>query len=254
MGGRAVVVKERFPKGYRHPDIDQRLRTTRMSQEARMLLKARQIGLCVPAVYHTDLTRCKLYMEFVAGLTVKAYIKLCAAGSASDGGPEARVGDVAMAIGRAIARLHANHIVHGDLTTSNMVLRDGDPDQLVLIDFGLSMPSALVKDKAVDLYVCEKAFLSTHTGSETLFTTVLDAYAQAGPGGKEVVATWNECELADGRSLLSVRPCTNAAVGGRSPTCRMWPRDRADMLHPALHGGRSFAIDALTGTAEAAAR
>ena len=40
----------------------------------------------------------------------------------------------------------------------------------------------------MDLYVCAKAFLSTHTGSEALFTAILDAYTDASPRAKEVVA------------------------------------------------------------------
>eukprot|EP00330_Aristerostoma_sp_ATCC50986_P006793 CAMPEP_0114581012 /NCGR_PEP_ID=MMETSP0125-20121206/5164_1 /TAXON_ID=485358 ORGANISM="Aristerostoma sp., Strain ATCC 50986" /NCGR_SAMPLE_ID=MMETSP0125 /ASSEMBLY_ACC=CAM_ASM_000245 /LENGTH=63 /DNA_ID=CAMNT_0001772881 /DNA_START=386 /DNA_END=577 /DNA_ORIENTATION=+ len=34
---------------------------------------------------------------------------------------------------------------------------------LYVIDFGLSSASAMLEEKAVDLYVLEKAFLSTHT-------------------------------------------------------------------------------------------
>ena len=48
----------------------------------------------------------------------------------------------------------------------------------VLIDFGLSYHSSLVEDKAVDLYVLERAFASTHPDSEPLFASVLTAYAR----------------------------------------------------------------------------
>ncbi len=46
----------------------------------------------------------------------------------------------------------------------------------VLIDFGLAYTSTLVEDKAVDLYVLERAFSSTHPQSEPLFSGVLKAY------------------------------------------------------------------------------
>lgn len=46
----------------------------------------------------------------------------------------------------------------------------------VLIDFGLAYNSNLIEDKAVDLYVLERAFSSTHPDSEPLFACVLDAY------------------------------------------------------------------------------
>jgi TP53 regulating kinase-like protein len=48
----------------------------------------------------------------------------------------------------------------------------------VLIDFGLSFQSSLVEDKAVDLYVLERAFASTHPASEPLFALVVDAYGR----------------------------------------------------------------------------
>ncbi|CUA67327.1 hypothetical protein RSOLAG22IIIB_07364 [Rhizoctonia solani] len=82
-------------------------------------------------------------------------------------------------IGEEIAKMHKSDIIHGDLTTSNMMLRrrvQGQETQLVLIDFGLSYNSALVEDKAVDLYVLERAFASTHPQSEGMFNQVLQAY------------------------------------------------------------------------------
>ena len=82
------------------------------------------------------------------------------------------------AIGAALADMHCAEVVHGDLTTSNMMLRPrGAGHELVLIDFGLSSMSTFWEDKAVDLYVLERAFASTHPGAEHLFRRVLDAYA-----------------------------------------------------------------------------
>jgi tRNA A-37 threonylcarbamoyl transferase component Bud32 len=50
------------------------------------------------------------------------------------------------------------------------------PNRQLLIDFGLSYHSTLPEDKAVDLYVLERAFASTHPDSTTLFARVLEAY------------------------------------------------------------------------------
>ncbi|OBZ73158.1 hypothetical protein A0H81_07091 [Grifola frondosa] len=82
-------------------------------------------------------------------------------------------------IGTEIAKMHLADIIHGDLTTSNMMLRHPSSrkgTQLVLIDFGLAYTSTLVEDKAVDLYVLERAFSSTHPASEPLFASILKAY------------------------------------------------------------------------------
>ena len=70
--------------------------------------------------------------------------------------------EIAEKMGKSIATLHKSGIIHGDLTTSNFLLRKDDLS-LVMIDFGLSYASILAEDRAVDLYVLERAFLSTHT-------------------------------------------------------------------------------------------
>ena len=69
--------------------------------------------------------------------------------------------DIAQKMGEAIAKMHDANIMHGDLTTSNMMIRSGS-ESLVMIDFGLSFISAMSEDRAVDLYVLERAFQSTH--------------------------------------------------------------------------------------------
>lgn len=81
---------------------------------------------------------------------------------------------VARAIGHAIGKMHDIDVVHGDLTTSNLMIRDSISEegtwipQILVIDFGLGMTRPVIEDKAVDLYVLERAFLSTHPGSESL--------------------------------------------------------------------------------------
>lgn len=73
----------------------------------------------------------------------------------------------------------------------------------VLIDFGLAFTSATAEDKAVDLYVLERAFASTHPSSESLFGAVLDAYWKAtGNGWEKISKTLDEGELV----LFLARP------------------------------------------------
>lgn len=80
-------------------------------------------------------------------------------------------------IGGAIAKMHDGGLVHGDLTTSNMLLQETDR-KLVLIDFGLAFNSSNPEDKAVDLHVCERALVSAHSDREGLFKIVLEAYKE----------------------------------------------------------------------------
>ena len=94
-------------------------------------------------------------------------------------------------VGRSIALTHDADVIHGDLTTSNFMLRNSCSNNVVclagmkiynrtkftmkqvMIDFGLSYTSSLAEDKAVDLYVLERAFLSTHPNSEALVSCIL---------------------------------------------------------------------------------
>jgi TP53 regulating kinase-like protein len=85
------------------------------------------------------------------------------------------VRDVFRQVGVLVARLHDNEIIHSDLTTSNFMLHDGG---VRVIDFGLSFVSAMVEDKAVDLYVQKKAFNLSDPGKEELLEVVMQAYAE----------------------------------------------------------------------------
>ncbi|KFY08894.1 hypothetical protein V492_05834 [Pseudogymnoascus sp. VKM F-4246] len=99
-------------------------------------------------------------------------------------------------VGTAVGTMHSIGVVHGDLTTSNLMLRPtakGEPNgsveddlegEIVLIDFGLASQTTQDEDRAVDLYVLERAFGSTHPGTEELFGEVLRAYGESFKGAK----------------------------------------------------------------------
>lgn len=99
-------------------------------------------------------------MQFIHGMTVKAFLW--------SNPPVAAREDVVKRLGDIIALMHSHDIVHGDLTTSNFMLNEFDKNRVVAIDFGLSTQSNLAEDKAVDLYVLERAFLSSHPNSDAL--------------------------------------------------------------------------------------
>ena len=200
-----VILKHRFPKTYRHPTLDRTLTRQRLVQEARCLVRAARFGIAVPGVRCLDLEGGVLGLELIAGRSVREVLGGGAEGDVEDDSSDAGVDILAEEvadlqvdeapllemIGRQIAKLHQNNTIHGDLTTSNMMLRPlyGDdildakfPYELVLIDFGLAFVSTLLEDKAVDLYVLERAFLSTHPDSLSAsqshrFAAVLQGYA-----------------------------------------------------------------------------
>lgn len=84
---------------------------------------------------------------------------------------------ISQEIGRLLGKMHSANIIHGDLTTSNMlVTQDSGSVRLHLIDFGLSYVQQSSEDKAVDLYVLERALLSTHSNVAQMFGAILNAY------------------------------------------------------------------------------
>ncbi|KAI0532042.1 tyrosine protein kinase [Xylaria digitata] len=206
------ALKYRPPKPWRHPVLDARLTRHRILSEARNLAKCRREGVPVPNVYAVDESAGWLMMEWVAGGPVRVAINEWlrrrrdaerAQGRAGDavveGKGEADADLVALLrrIGAAVGHMHKIGIVHGDLTTSNMMLRPWErckepanghnvesdellEGEIVIIDFGLASQSTSEEDRAVDLYVLERAFASTHPRAEKLFTAILeDAYREA---------------------------------------------------------------------------
>ncbi|KAH7517242.1 uncharacterized protein LOC125418373 [Ziziphus jujuba] len=184
FSGRRSIVKERFSKKYRHPSLDSKLTLKRLNAEARCMTKARRLGVYTPVLYSLDPLLHTLTFEYVEGSSVKdIFLEF-----GLHGVSEERLEDIAMQIGDAIGKLHDGGLIHGDLTTSNMLIRGGT-NQLVLIDFGLSFTSTLPEDKAVDLYVLERALLSMHSSCGNVMDRILAAYRKS---SKQWSSTFNK--------------------------------------------------------------
>lgn len=170
--GKQCIVKERFSKKYRHPSLDSKLTLKRLNAEARCMTKARKLGVSTPVLYAVDPLQHTLTFEFVEGPAVKdIFLKF-----GLEGIVEEQLDDIASQIGNAIGKIHDGGLIHGDLTTSNMLIRN---NHLVLIDFGLSFTSTLPEDKAVDLYVLERALLSMHSSCGNVMDKILAAYRKS---------------------------------------------------------------------------
>jgi len=156
--GEKAVLKDRIPKGYRISEIDNKIRRARCKLEARLLSDAKRAGVVTPILYDVNLADKSILMEEIDGVMVKDIIDE----------------DLAFKIGENISRLHSADIIHGDITTSNIMLRDG---QLVFIDFGLGRHSTLDEDKAVDLLVLKKSLQSIdYNLAVKYFDCVLNGY------------------------------------------------------------------------------
>lgn len=217
-----AALKIRPAKPYRHPILDRRLTRQRILHEARCLLRLVKEGVSVPALLALDWEgECDasgvsrggawLLMEWIEGAAVRTVFERWETwlkGQAQNQSQSQvledgrnRVSAFMARIGRLVGALHAAGVVHGDLTTSNLMLRgsrvddgrDGNPSMdgdVVLIDFGLAVQSSQDEDRAVDLYVLERAFGSTHPRTEPFFGALLQGYREsykgAGPALKRL--------------------------------------------------------------------
>jgi len=191
--GQDVVAKERFSKKYRHPALDSLLTKDRHKAEVRALLKCKQIGVCVPTMYLCDNITTTIIMQNMANsITARDFIN-----NMLEQNNKAELSKLAMLIGETVAKMHSNGLIHGDITTSNILVISSDTSiNLAMIDFGLSFQEGVAEDKGVDLYVLERAFLSTHPNTEEIFEEILDAYKKkAGKQAGEVLKKFEEIRL-----------------------------------------------------------
>jgi len=148
--GLEAVFKIRRPLTYRLQVLDETIRRQRTVHEAEMIHLAKQAGIASPILYDVDIQSSTLVMEFVRGVRVKDLV-VSLSGSQLDG--------AFFEFGQDVAKLHRFGIMHGDLTTANVISSNG---QLVFIDFGLSVRTTRLEDHAVDLRLIKETLVGAH--------------------------------------------------------------------------------------------
>ncbi len=173
------ILKDRAPKSYRIKELDNKIRIQRTRSEAKILGKAASI-IPVPKVYAVNPTSIK--MEFIEGKKLadcldssKYRLKICGM------------------IGKNVALLHNNNIIHGDLTTSNMIL---NKNKLYFIDFGLSYIDNKEEHKAVDLHLLKQALESKHYKHfESSFKEVINSYKENSTNSDKILERFSKVEM-----------------------------------------------------------
>jgi len=164
--GRRVIIKTRFPKKYRPAELDAEIRSYRTVHEPQLMHEAKKAGVPTPTIFLVDLKNAAITMEFVEGKQVKQLL-----GSISK---EERQ-ELCVEIGKLIGRLHGHGVIHGDLTTSNMILNA--EGKIFLVDFGLGEKNIELEARGVDLHLMKRALQSTHYQfSEECFESVMKGY------------------------------------------------------------------------------
>ncbi len=162
-----AIIKRRLPKTYRISEIDSKIRKSRTKSEAKILSDVKKSGIITPIIYDVDLDKKEIVMEYIDGVTVKDLI---------DNVDDKRRMTISYQIGDYLSKIHNMDIIHGDLTSSNILI--DNEGKLVFIDFGLSYYSNLIEDKADDLLVLKKSIKSVdYNKSVEVFNWILDSYS-----------------------------------------------------------------------------
>jgi len=165
--GRCVIIKTRLPKAYRPAALDLSIRRYRTVHEPQLMHEAKRAGVPTPTIFMVDVENSTIVMEYVESRQVKQLL---------DGLSEPQRRKLCIKIGESVAKLHRNGLVHGDLTTSNMLLDASG--RLFLVDFGLGDKTVELEAQGVDLHLLRRALQSTHFQfAESCFAYVLKGYA-----------------------------------------------------------------------------
>ncbi len=159
-----VVKKRRINKSYRIKEIDNRLIFYRTKEESKLMTEARKYGVSVPIIFDVDSEKGIITMEYLKGKRIKDILNDLS---------EKERNRICKMIGESIAKFHNNNIIHGDITTSNMIFQD---DRIHFIDFGLGEKNNEIEAKGVDLHVLMEAIESTHSQYSDCFEYVLEGY------------------------------------------------------------------------------
>ena len=165
LEGNMVLLKRRVEKKYRVKKLDKRIRFYRTIHEAQLIHDAKKAGVPTPIIYFVDTASFTIIMEYISGERLKEFFSKI---SLKD------LKKYSMLIGAYTAFLHRNSLIHGDLTTSNMI---ATKDKLYFIDFGLGHYSSSNEDKGVDLHLLKRALNSTHYNlADKCFKYVIEGY------------------------------------------------------------------------------
>ncbi len=156
------VLKTRIPKSYRHPILDEKLRKSRTRAEAKILTKLSKL-VPVPKILNIDENKKELTIEYLPGKRLSDHLDKLK-----------NYKTICKQVGKSLAKIHDAGIIHGDLTTSNMILKDA---KVYFIDFGLGFHSNRIEDRSTDIHLIKEALEAKHTKiADSAFKSILQGY------------------------------------------------------------------------------
>ena len=172
--GLPTIIKRRVPRDFLIPQLDWRIRKLRTRREVRMLEFAKKLGIHVPAVYFVNLEKTEIFLEYIEGERLCDIIQ--------SGRYNA---EVIRAFGKEVGILHSNGILHGDLTTANVLVCKKIP---VIIDFGLSDKGKDAEDFGTEYHLFNRAVETAHPRlAKKIMEDFTEGYKEGNPDKWEEV-------------------------------------------------------------------
>ena len=169
----SLIIKDRKSKSYRIPELDKKIIKQRTKAEKKLLEKASKVINTPNPLPSKEINI--INMLYIEGEKLS--------NSLNDFSLEKQL-QILKKIGKSVAELHKSDIIHGDLTTSNMILKQGD---IFFIDFGLGYISKKIEDKAVDLHLLKQALEAKHFQHwKELFREFQKSYSKDYPESKQI--------------------------------------------------------------------
>jgi len=176
------LIKERISKSYRIPELDDKIRKLRTRSETKLLEKSGKI-IPVPNVINSNEKDKKIIMEFIDGKKLSDNLNSFSLEKQKK---------IISEVGNSLAKIHNENLIHGDLTTSNLILKG---EKIFFIDFGLGYHSAKLEDKAVDIHLFKQALEAKHFDSwEILFKEFLNSYSSECKDAEKVLLQLEKVE------------------------------------------------------------
>ncbi len=176
-----LIIKDRVSKSYRHPELDKKIIKSRTKSETKLLIKASKIINCPMPLESKEFN--KIFMPYIKGKKLSEYL---------DNFTLKEQKEICKEIGSSVAKLHKSDIIHGDLTTSNMIFVEQieiskENLKIYFIDFGLGFISKKIEDKAVDLHLLKHALEAKHfKNANELIKEVLKIYKKNYPEAEKI--------------------------------------------------------------------
>lgn len=170
------IIKDRIKKSYRLKELDEKIRSHRTRSEEKLLFKASKLIPCPKPFFKSSIKDSKkIKMPFIQGKKLSEHL---------DSFSLEKQKQICEQIGGSVAKLHNADIIHGDLTTSNMILVE-NTDTIYIIDFGLGFHSRKIEDKAVDIHLLKQALEAKHFQHwQALFNSFIEGYKENKESGK----------------------------------------------------------------------